>query len=64
MQYPDTRMYFISSSQVPVREYMRQNVTGGQIDVEKVKAGVSPFFPISCFILLRFLAVPIATFSS
>lgn len=30
-------------SQVPVREYMRQNVTGGQIDVEKVKAGVSSF---------------------
>jgi len=28
-----------NAAMVPVREYMRQNVTGGQIDVEKVKAG-------------------------
>ncbi|POY70876.1 hypothetical protein BMF94_6053 [Rhodotorula taiwanensis] len=28
-----------NAAMVPVREYMRQNVTGGQIDVEKMNAG-------------------------
>ncbi|BGP56870.1 mitochondrial dynamin GTPase Msp1 [Rhodotorula sphaerocarpa] len=31
---------------VPVREYMRQNVTGGQIDVDKVKAGKFAIRPL------------------